>query len=364
MKIYWMWLIIGLVGLLAVVGGWFWYMMQQPLYRPGMVHAEKNLRAALIAPPQSADSTLWQMESDIALYHQAIGQGRNVVVIHGGPGTPYPEPWPALSPLTATYQFHFYDQRGAGRSTRPFDRFASGTFYQNMQQLEQTLGIGAQVADIERIRQILGEEQLILVGHSWGALLATLYAAEFPEHVERMILISPADMLLMPSPRPDLFATVRQRLPVELHAGYDDYLARYLDFANIFTRSEDELQAINGEFVRYYQAALDRQTDQPAVDLLAQQSDVQIGGWMVYAMYFSLGQRHDYRGALAAIDVPVLVLHGAADLQPLAVAQEYAEHLPQAQLVTVPGADHFMYNSAPKRFVEEVAEFLAPAAVD
>ncbi len=56
-----------------------------------------------------------------------------------------------------------------------------------MQTLEQTLGISAQVADIERIRRILGEEKLIMVGHSFGGFLASLYAAEFPEHVARMV---------------------------------------------------------------------------------------------------------------------------------------------------------------------------------
>jgi len=38
-----------------------------------------------------------------------------------------------------------YDQRGCGKSTRPFDRFTSN-YYSNMTELERTLGIGAQVA--------------------------------------------------------------------------------------------------------------------------------------------------------------------------------------------------------------------------
>jgi len=44
--------------------------------------------------------------------------------------------------------------------------------YENMQTLCRKLGLAEQVADIERIRRILGREKLILMGHSFGADLA------------------------------------------------------------------------------------------------------------------------------------------------------------------------------------------------
>jgi proline iminopeptidase len=49
---------------------------------------------------------------------------------------------------------------------RPIDRFYSTNYYTNMTTLDQTLSIGAQVADMERMRQILGEEKLVIIGHS------------------------------------------------------------------------------------------------------------------------------------------------------------------------------------------------------
>ena len=41
-------------------------------------------------------------------------------------------------------------------------------------------------ATIERIRRILGRDRLTLVGHSFGAFLAAMYAAEFPDRVEAL----------------------------------------------------------------------------------------------------------------------------------------------------------------------------------
>lgn len=69
-----------------------------------------------------------------------------------------------------------------------------------MTTLEQTLGLGAQIADIERIRRLLGDEKLILMGHAWGGFLALLYAAEFPDRIDALILVFPADVLVMPQP--------------------------------------------------------------------------------------------------------------------------------------------------------------------
>ena len=47
----------------------------------------------------------------------------------------------------------------------------------------------AQLADIERLRRASGETSLILIGHSFGAFLAALYATEFPERVRAPVLV-------------------------------------------------------------------------------------------------------------------------------------------------------------------------------
>lgn len=80
-------------------------------------------------------------------------------------------------------------------------------------------------------------------------------------------------------------------------------------------------------------------------------------------MYFSIGQRHDYRATLRQITAPTLVLHGEADLQSATVSQGYVEHLVNARLVTIADASHFMAEEQPVRFGEEVKTFLQTALV-
>ena len=348
-------IVIVIVVIVAVGAGFYvWNSMQKPLYEPGMVRDGQNLRDSLTPPEQSVDGEFWQVEPDIQLHHFAVGEGRNVLIIHGGPGQPYVEAWPGLADLTDEYQFHFYDQRGAGKSTRPIDRFESKNFYANAKQLEETLGLSTQIADIERIRQILGEEKLIIIGHSFGAFQAALYAAEFPEHVESLVLVTPAPMLLMPMEVPGLFDTVETLLPEEMHADYQIWLENYFDFRNLFERTDAELVALNEEFARYYLAATASENlATPEVE------GVNPGGWMVHAMYMSMGQKHDYRPAMDVVTSPVLIIHAAEDFQTEEASRTYLEVFPEAQFEIIEGAGHTVFYDQPERFAQVVGGFLS-----
>lgn len=336
---------------IAVIGSGFWYLSSQPLYKPGMVR-EMGERLAPLKQP--TESQKWLVERDIELAHFAVGEGRNVLVIHGGPGQPFVQPMSGLEPLTSAFQFHYYDQRGCGESTRPIDRFESPNIYENMKALDESLGLGAQIADVERIRQILGDDKLILIGHSWGGFLASLYAAEFPEHVEALILISPANTLVMPQPDADsdLFAAVRAKLPADEQADFDKFMQEYFDFNSLFQKSDADLVAMNEQFGKYYLQIMD-------VDAATQWPEQgRPGGWMVWAGYVSMGQRHDYRAALREVTAPVLVIHGAEDLQSEAATRLYVDAFPNAEFAVIENAAHSSFEDQPAQFAAIVKSFL------
>ena len=50
--------------------------------------------------------------------------------------------------------------------------------------------------DLDRIRQALGDAQLIFIGHSYGTFLGAIYAQMFPTHVRAMVLDSVVDPAL------------------------------------------------------------------------------------------------------------------------------------------------------------------------
>ncbi|MGB7539685.1 MAG: alpha/beta hydrolase [Anaerolineales bacterium] len=337
----------------AAVGGYFAYQsFTGPLYQPGDVRAGKDLRAPLDPPPQPAEPGVWLVEPDIRLHYFTSGEGKPVLVLHGGPGFPFLKPWSGLQGLTDVYRFHYYDQRGSGESTRPFDRFTSTNYYENMTALNKALGLGAQVADVERIRRILGAEKITLIGQSFGAFIAALYATEFPERVEKLILVSPADMLVMPQEGGGLFPLVQERLPESRRVEFETFLKEYLDFQNIFKKSEADLIAMNDRLGQYYSLAY------PGSPQASPEEEGRPGGWMVWGIYLSLGQHHDYRNVMKSTAFPVLILHGADDLQSEETTRQYIGIYPNAEFTIIPGATHFAFEENAAEFARVVKDFM------
>ncbi len=332
--------------------------LRAPLYRPGMVKSGTNPATSLEPPRQSGDPSSWTVEDGVRLFHQAKGSGPRVLVIHGGPGIPIRAPWDALAPLEASFTFELYDQRGCGRSTRPVAKMEPG--FSGMKKLERSLGLGVQVADIERIRRILGEEQLTIVGHSFGAFLASLYAAEFPERVRALALVAPAAALKLPAEGGGLFGTVRTLLPESRRPDFDRYLARLFDFRHLASRTDAELSQLNTELIPFYREALQAH-GLPGPQGTGTPPPGWVGGFMVHAMYLSMGREHDYRPALTKVTAPALVLHGGRDLQSEAESMSYAEAIPNARFRVIAQAGHFIFDDAPEEFAAAVGELLRSA---
>lgn len=216
--------------------------------------------------------------------------------------------------------------------------------------LHRTLGLPAQVADIERIRRILGREKLTLMGHSFGADLAALYATEFPEHVKALIFVAPANLAVLPGPKGDLFDLVRRRLPASMKDEYERYLGEYFDFRRAFTRTEAESSAFYGRLSRYYLAATGSAAPVG--------SDAFNAGFLPLAVYLSMGKHHDYSAAYRKVTAPVLVVHGSKDLQPEAVSRSFADLFANSRFASIEGAGHFAFNDRPEELAAHVDRFL------
>lgn len=81
------------------------------------------------------------------------------------------------------------------------------------------------------------------------------------------------------------------------------------------------------------------------------------GGWMVHAMYFSMGRQHDYRDALKRITAPMLAIHGAKDLQPEQASRGCADAIPSAKFALLSNVGHFPFSDQPDAFAAAVGRF-------
>ena len=99
-----------------------------------------------------------------------------VVIVHGGPGADSRHLLP-LAALQDRYFVVFYDQRGSGLSERvPDERLGLDAFYGDLDAVVDRYGAGRPVR---------------LIGHSWGAMLASGYLGLHPEKVRQVVLAEP-----------------------------------------------------------------------------------------------------------------------------------------------------------------------------
>jgi proline iminopeptidase len=96
-----------------------------------------------------------------------------IFFLHGGPGGRCSDK-NKLQFDPERHQVIFHDQRGSGQST-PFATIKDNT--------TQHL-----VSDIEQLRNHFSFHKINLVGHSWGSTLALLYAIQFPENIQKMLI--------------------------------------------------------------------------------------------------------------------------------------------------------------------------------
>jgi proline iminopeptidase len=100
-------------------------------------------------------------------------EGKPAVFLHGGPGSGCsPKHRRLFDP--ARYRVLLFDQRGCGRS-RPHASLDNNTTWHL-------------VADIERLRTLMGVEQWQVFGGSWGSTLALAYAETHPVRVSELVV--------------------------------------------------------------------------------------------------------------------------------------------------------------------------------
>jgi proline iminopeptidase len=125
------------------------------------------------------DPTIPHLTINGATFHaETFGDSKNPVVIalHGGPGGDYRSIL-ALQALSDQYFVVFFDQRGAGLSPRVNP---------------EEITLASAVADLDAIVEHYGAGRKVnLVGHSWGAMLASLYIGQHPEKVDHAVLAEP-----------------------------------------------------------------------------------------------------------------------------------------------------------------------------
>lgn len=197
------------------------------------------------------------------------------------------------------------------------------------------------VADVEAVREELGFESVILMGHSMGGLNAVEYTFQHPERVSALILVDVG--------------------PEAAKEGVDNIMR--------FTRGPDELDF--DEFVQNAMRFNTRRTEENIRERMRHRlRPLENGKWTwKFDKRFREGEGAVRSGSELSSDElwrrfrelapPVLLLRGQqSDILSQEVAERTAGEIPAARLVVVPEAGHSVPGDNPDGFTEAVTAFL------
>lgn len=274
-------------------------------------------------------------DTALEMYYFVVGEGDPDLVVFSSPFLDG-----ELLPLTERYTVAFVHSRGRGASTAVGD--------------PSSLSYETELADIDAARAFFGLDTMTLAGTSFWGGLAGLYAARYPDRVERLVLLNPipprAFWMSKPTelPENDVVAA-RITLGRLLAAGADD--------ADVYAYCRAELVVLSAETV----FDLDRATDRKSDPCQYRNEHSDVAGRLLGALFGSL-DGWDWREELAGVTASTLVVHGSHDLVPAEAFEEWGSIVPVATVTRIEEAGHESLLDRPDEVLAALTSFLARAA--
>lgn len=273
----------------------------------------------------------------VKLFYQKVGKGRQSVIL---PGALFL--FRDFRRLEKGRTLIFYDMRDRGRSDAVQDR--------------GRITIQNDVDDLEAIRRHFVIDKPDLVGFSYLGMMVVLYATQHPDHVARIVQLGPVPRQfgakypasLMPQDSPAVPDPTLLKQLEQLEK--DGYIREHpKDFC------EKEWQVTRAQLVG----------NPSSVPKLGPGQCTMPNEWPVHlyphfdASIGSIQSLNFPAEAVANLKVPVLIIHGTKDRNaPYGSGREWAMTLPNARLVTIPGAAHMSWVDAPELVFSSIELFL------
>lgn len=270
------------------------------------------------------------------VYSRAFGSGSRtpILALHGGPGFSHTLLLP-VQELARDRRVIFYDQLGSGKSDRPDD-----LSLWNAERFVRELG---------QVRRALGLDRVILLGVSWGTMLAIDYMLTDPRGVEALILSSPCLSARMWKEDAD-------RLRLKLPKQVQDLLLRHEAAGT--TTSEEYQEGIK-EYNKRFLCRIDP-LPQAVLDAIAD-ANMQVYNHMWGPSEFHpTGSLKDYdrTDALSRIRTPTLFTCGRHDEATPESTRRYQSRVPGSELVVFENSAHAAMLEEPEAYLAAVRAFL------
>jgi len=278
--------------------------------RAACAQAPGTAQAAQTAPlqePPGIDGTV--SLGDFTLHYRAVGKGRPLLILSGGPGLEVSYMSPVAQGLGSSYQCILLEQRGTGRSLPAH-------------LTPETINVHLMVEDIEALRASLHQKRLLILGHSWGGMLAMAYAAAHPDRVDSLILVDSGgmDSSFQTAARNNITARAstseRQKIKEAAQAIEQSTDPQAADFAMLELLTP--FYFYDRELAAQMIVGLTKEVTHPQTS---------------HILWQDVAQNYRVHGEMVKFSRPVLIIHGRQDPIPESTAIQNKETFQDAQLI-------------------------------
>lgn len=308
------------------------------------------------------DIQYWTMQDGYKIAYTKIeGNSANtnpaIIFLHGGPGGYiHSAIIHQMKEVTQEgYDVYLYDQMGSGLSDR-LPKPKGYSFERHLKDLN------------EIINTQIKAENVILIGHSFGGILATHFTANHAEKVEKLILSSPGDLQpyrtnddgtvadmnkLYPTPSQYQFKT-----PVEVFEQTEkDFLQPRIVMSMFCAMAFNFKWASDREFDDYTNTMASKFTKGMVAD--PKNVKPEEGGAGGYSHGFSnfYGDLEDIREKIKQLNIPTLVMQGQYDQGEYSSVYEYADLL-KGEYKFIENAGHIIWWDKPNEYNQTILNFL------
>jgi pimeloyl-ACP methyl ester carboxylesterase len=274
--------------------------------------------------------TKYTKSGDVHVAYQVTGDGPLDIVFvpgfvsHLEAQWEYPSSARLLERLGSFSRLIRFDKRGTGLSDR---ESAIPTLEQRMD-------------DVRAVMDAVGSKRAALFGISEGGPMSCLFAATYPERATALILYGSYARMLWAPDHP--FGRTEEEAAASRARTEQDWGTS----AGIERWAPGEVQ--NEAFKQWWAKYL-RLSASPGAAVTVMKLAAEI----------------DVRPVLPTIRVPTLVLHRTGDrIVTISQGRYFAEHIPGAKLVELPGEDHVPFSGNVDSIIDEIQEFLTGVRSD
>jgi pimeloyl-ACP methyl ester carboxylesterase len=293
------------------------------------VHHKKK-KAEWENPPQGK----FIQVDGVRLHYVERGSGPPLVLLHGSATMAQDFFLSGLVDLAAAnYRVIVFDRPGFGYSERPRDVI---------------WGPQAQAKLLHAALEQIGISQAVVLGHSWGALVAMALALDYPDSVRSLIV---ASGYFYPTLRPEALITAQRLIPV-----YGDIMR--------YTTTPIMMRLMWPVFLKrvFQPNDVPRRFKDFPIWMAARPLQIRASAEeLTFAIPAAMALRKRYR----LLRVPLTIISGSEDRMTYVSnhAQRLHAELPESALRLISGAGHMVHHAAPEQVMEAVNAAAGNAAM-